>query len=84
MTYPLTDEDRALQAKARQFADELIPCEVEAEMHEGELPEERRRRPHRRGRTSWGSTRSTCPKELGGDGYSMLPAGRSSRSRSGG
>ena len=39
MTYPMTDEDRAIQAKARAFvADELIPYEVEAELNDGELP----------------------------------------------
>lgn len=37
--YGLTDDDLAIQAAARAFADELIPYEVEAEMAEGELPE---------------------------------------------
>jgi alkylation response protein AidB-like acyl-CoA dehydrogenase len=71
MTYPLTDEDRALQAKARQFADELIPYEVEAEMHDGELKpdvhEAHIQRSH-----ELGFHAINIPKEHGGDGYTML------------
>jgi acyl-CoA dehydrogenase len=71
MTYPLTDEDRALQARARSFADELIPYEVEAELHDGELPDEvvatHRRRLH-----ELGFNAINMPKELGGDGYSTF------------
>src|SRR4051795_5321530 len=38
MTYPMTDEDRAIQETARRFVDgELIPHEVEAEMNGGEI-----------------------------------------------
>ena len=36
--YGLSDEDRAIQERARTFADELIPFEVTAEMDGGELP----------------------------------------------
>ena len=39
--YPMSDEDRRIQADARRFVDdELIPHEVEAEMNGGELPAE--------------------------------------------
>ena len=39
MTYPMSDEDRAIQERARRFVDEeLIPYEVDAEMNQGELP----------------------------------------------
>jgi alkylation response protein AidB-like acyl-CoA dehydrogenase len=34
----LSPEDLAIQARARELADELQPYEVEAEMHDGELP----------------------------------------------
>jgi hypothetical protein len=36
-TYPMSDEDRAIQDRARGFVDELIPYEVEAEMNSGEI-----------------------------------------------
>ena len=39
--FPMADEDCEIQADARRFVDEeLIPREVEAEMNEGELPED--------------------------------------------
>src|SRR3990172_10939428 len=39
--FPMTDEDREIQARTRRFVDEeLIPHEVEAEMNDGELPVE--------------------------------------------
>ena len=51
--YGLTPEDLELQARARGFADELIPHEQYAEEHDGELPDGRRppaRGPGRRAR----------------------------------
>jgi len=38
--YGLTVEDLAIQRRARQFADELIPHEEAAELAGGELPPE--------------------------------------------
>lgn len=38
--YGLSQDDLEVQARARTFADELIPYEVEAEMNGGELPPE--------------------------------------------
>lgn len=39
-TYPMTDEDRDIQERARRFADEeLIPWEVHAEEHGGRIPQ---------------------------------------------
>ena len=67
MTYPLTVEDRALQAKARQFADELIPYEVEAELHDGELPDEVVV-PTAGAWRSWASTPSTCRRSSAATG----------------
>ena len=36
--YGLSEEDLQIQARAREFADELIPFEEEAERSGGELP----------------------------------------------
>ena len=36
--YGLSDEDLQIQARARRYADELIPFEVTAELAGGELP----------------------------------------------
>jgi acyl-CoA dehydrogenase len=39
MTYPMSDEERTIQERARRFVDEeLIPHELEAEMNGGQLP----------------------------------------------
>src|SRR6516162_10270342 len=49
MPYPLPPRARAWQEKVRRFvSEELIPCEVEAEMNQGELPPEVRARHRRR------------------------------------
>jgi acyl-CoA dehydrogenase len=69
--YGLSSEDLAIQAKARAFADELIPYEVEAEMNHGELPadliEAQRRRVNELGLAS-----TNIPKEFGGQGFTFL------------
>jgi acyl-CoA dehydrogenase len=72
MAFPMTDEDRAVQERARAWVDEdLIPYEVEAEMHAGELPEDvldrQRTRMHELGLHA-----INMPKELGGNGLSMF------------
>jgi acyl-CoA dehydrogenase len=36
--YGLSSEDLDLQARARAFADELIPHEEQAELNQGQLP----------------------------------------------
>jgi acyl-CoA dehydrogenase len=38
MTYPMTDEDREIQERARALIDEVIPYEEEAERNGGEFP----------------------------------------------
>jgi len=38
--YGLSDEDLAIQTRARSFADELIPFEEQAEAAGGELPDD--------------------------------------------
>jgi acyl-CoA dehydrogenase len=69
--YGLSDEDLAIQARARSFADELIPFEVTAEMDGGDLPADvtagHAKRAHELGLHS-----TNMPKELGGGGCSML------------
>src|SRR4029450_11405302 len=39
LSYPMSDGDRGVQAAARALADELLPHEVTAELHGGELPD---------------------------------------------
>jgi alkylation response protein AidB-like acyl-CoA dehydrogenase len=68
----LTQRDREVQEKARGFVDgELIPWEVHAEMHDGEVPGEVAER-HVRVARELGLTAINQPRELGGGGYTML------------
>jgi acyl-CoA dehydrogenase len=69
--YGLSKEDLELQARAREFVDGLIPYEAEAELNEGELPEEVDREYRARAR-SLGLMATNMPAELGGGGCSML------------
>jgi alkylation response protein AidB-like acyl-CoA dehydrogenase len=70
--YPMSDQDRAVQARARAFVDEeLIPHEVEAELHGGRLPElilERQRATLR----DLDLQAMNMPKELGGAGLTTF------------
>jgi acyl-CoA dehydrogenase len=71
-TYPLSEEDRAIQERARAFVDaELIPWEQHAEEHEGRIPDEARDA-HRRTAIELGFSGMNLPTELGGGGYTML------------
>jgi acyl-CoA dehydrogenase len=71
-TYPMSEEDREIQERARRFVDEeLIPHEVEAEMNGGRLPDELRER-HRRLALELGLYAMNMPKELGGGGMSTF------------
>src|SRR3989442_15069520 len=65
MSYPMTEEDRDIQSRARALAGELIPHEVEAEMNEGRLAPEVERRHEERAR-GLGFGAINMPKELGG------------------
>src|SRR5438477_9755096 len=67
----MTDEDRAVRAKARALADELIPSEVEAELSGGALPEDTVRR-HRERARDLGLTAINMPREHGGAGLTMF------------
>ncbi len=67
----LTDADREVQGTARSFAEELVPFEVEAEMHEGRLAPEVEAA-HRDRARALGLTAMNIPVEHGGRGSSTL------------
>jgi len=67
----MTEEDREIQAKARAFADELIPFEVQAEMNSGELPSDIVAGHEARVR-DLGFEAINMPKELGGGGFTTF------------
>ena len=71
MTTLLTTAELALQARAREFVDELIPWEVEAEMNRGEIPEEVLVAQKEKAR-QLAMTSINMSERLGGPGYSML------------
>jgi len=72
MPHPLPANARAWQEKVRRFVDdELIPHEVEAELNGGVLPEDLRKQ-HRRQARALGIHSMAIPRELGGQGLSML------------
>jgi acyl-CoA dehydrogenase len=69
--YGLTGTDSEIQARARGFADELIPFEVEAELAGGTLPKEVTAAHAARAR-ELGLSAARLPAELGGGGATML------------
>jgi acyl-CoA dehydrogenase len=69
--YGLSDADLDLQSRARQFADELIPFEVEAEMAAGELPAEASAA-HKARAMELGLYATNMPTDLGGRGCTSL------------
>jgi acyl-CoA dehydrogenase len=69
--YPMADEDRSIQDRARGFVDELIPFEVEAEMHDGEIDPAEKQRQHDLAK-KLGLFAMNMPKELGGTGMTMF------------
>ena len=70
-TMELTHRELELQRIAREFVDELIPFEVEAEMNRGELPEEVTRRHHERA-GELGLLSLNMSEDMGGPGYTMM------------
>jgi acyl-CoA dehydrogenase len=71
-TYPLSDEDRAIQERARRFVDEeLIPWEQHAEEHGGRIPDDVKEG-HRSKVKDLGLLSMNLPKDLGGGGFTML------------
>jgi acyl-CoA dehydrogenase len=69
--YGLSEEDQQIQARARDFADELIPFEDEAERNQGELPADIVAAHAKRAR-ELGLHATNMPKELGGGGRTAL------------
>ena len=69
--YGLTESDIEIQARARAFADELIPFEAEAERSGGTLPKKVTAAHAARAR-ELGLCAACLPAELGGGGRSLL------------
>jgi alkylation response protein AidB-like acyl-CoA dehydrogenase len=69
--YGLTETDVEIQQRARLFADELIPFEVEAELGGGTLPKEVTAAHEARAR-ELGLCAPNMPAELGGGGLTTL------------
>jgi acyl-CoA dehydrogenase len=70
--FPMSEEDRRIQATARGFVEEeLIPLEVEAEMNGGAIDPELRRRHHDRA-IELGLYAMNMPRELGGGGMTVF------------
>jgi acyl-CoA dehydrogenase len=69
--YGLSDADLQIQARAREFTDELIPFEVTAELNHGELPADQVAGHAKRAR-ELGLHAANMPAELGGGGCSSL------------
>jgi acyl-CoA dehydrogenase len=69
--YSLSDADLQIQARARQFADELIPFEVTAEMNDGELSKDQVAE-HTARAKELGLFAAYMPVELGGGGCTTL------------
>ncbi|MEZ5095895.1 MAG: acyl-CoA dehydrogenase family protein [Nocardioides sp.] len=67
----LSDADLALQARARAFADAVIPWEEHAEAHEGELPPEVVAG-HQARALAEGLFATNLPVSVGGQGCTML------------
>ncbi len=69
--YGLSEEDLQIQARARAFADELIPFEVEAEMNGGDLPKDVVAA-HKARAMELGLYATNMPRELGGQGSTCI------------
>ena len=69
--YGLTEADLDIQARARLFADEVIPFEVTAELADGELPAPVSEKHAARAR-QLGLCATNMPAELGGGGCTAL------------
>jgi acyl-CoA dehydrogenase len=69
--YGLSEQDRQIQARARAFADELIPFEDEAERSGAQLPAELTAAHAKRAR-ELGLHSTNMPKDLGGGGCTAL------------
>jgi acyl-CoA dehydrogenase len=71
MPTSLSERERRLQQTTRDFVDELIPWEAEAEMNQGDLPTEVARR-HGGRAVELGLISINMPESMGGPGYTMM------------
>jgi acyl-CoA dehydrogenase len=69
--HSLSEQDLDIQARARMFADELIPLEVDVEMADGEVPAEQEAK-HTARAIELGLYAANMPKEVGGGGCTSL------------
>ena len=69
--YGLTAADLEIQARARGFADELIPYETEAETNDGRLSDELEKAHHERA-IELGLHATNLPRSVGGQGCTTL------------
>jgi acyl-CoA dehydrogenase len=69
--YGLSDDDRRIQRAAREFADSLIPFEVQAELAGGPLPDELTQQHHEQA-IKRGLYATNMPASVGGPGCTML------------
>jgi acyl-CoA dehydrogenase len=69
--YGLTEQDLRIARTAREFADSLIPLEVEAELAGGLLPKEVTAEHHARA-MALGLYATNMPESVGGPGFSAL------------
>src|SRR5258706_13939136 len=69
--YSLSEQDLDIQARARSFADELIPLEVDVELAGGEVPAAQEAK-HTSRAIELGLYASNMPKSVGGGGGPSL------------
>jgi alkylation response protein AidB-like acyl-CoA dehydrogenase len=69
--FQLSEDDLRIRRAAREFADELIPLEVEAELAGGELPVDVSQRHHEEA-IARGLYATNMPTSVGGPGCTML------------
>src|SRR5215468_1628132 len=69
--YSLSEQDLEIQARARSFADELIPLEAQVELAGGEVPAEQEAK-HTARAIQLGLYAANMPKEVGGGGCTSL------------
>src|SRR5258706_13449986 len=72
--YSLSEQDLDIQARARSFADELIPLEVDVELADGEVPAAQEAK-HTSRAIELGLYASNMPKSVGGGGCTSLQQG---------
>src|SRR5262245_32403813 len=69
--YSLSEQDLEIQARARSFADELIPLEAGVELADGEVPADLEAK-HKARAIELGLYASNMPRSVGGGGCTSL------------